>query len=69
MANNAGSWELFGVTSFGKGCEERGLPGVYARAKRKCPIQASNWGKMQNQLISAMRLWILDTIGSDCPRG
>ena len=35
MANNRGTWELVGLTSWGIDCEQKGLPTVYAAVKRK----------------------------------
>ena len=36
MANNRGTWELVGLTSWGVDCEQKGLPTMYAAIRREC---------------------------------
>ena len=83
MVSNKGTWELFGVTSFGlvgKTCgASNGMPGVYARANGMSvwlylayDLSLDNQQTFLTYLlptISAARKWILSVIGKDCPRG
>jgi len=44
VVNNNGSWNLFGLTSWGYGCAENRHPGVYSRVNAYCSFIAETTG-------------------------
>ena len=81
MAKSGGVWELHGLTSWGVAC--RSLPGVYATVQRKCvgqPHRVELQSSMaccgmpryllnsKIKMVSDVRGWITQNIGSECQR-